>query len=298
MKEVAARQRVATQMGNQGTSMGGFREAVEVIRSGAIGDIREVHVWTDRPGNYWRQGHRAFPDRQDVPATLNWDLWLGPAPRREYNASIHPFAWRGYWDFGTGALGDMGCHTMNLAYMSLRLGAPASVRCEVDGEINNVSPPNGCRVTYDFVARGDLPAVRMYWYEVRRPPRELFHGENVTGGGSLFIGSRGTLLSASDYGDRYALLPRKNFQGFKRPEPSLPRSPGHHAEWIRACKGGPPAMSNFVDYAGPLTETVLLGNVAMRMGRTIVWDPVALRAAGLPGAQQYIHREYRKGWTL
>lgn len=298
MKLVAAENRVATQMGNQGTSMDGFREAVEVIRSGAIGDVREVHVWTDRPGRYWRQGHTEFPAAQALPKTINWDAWLGGAPRRDYNATIHPFAWRGYWDFGTGALGDMGCHIMNLAFMSLRLGAPASVRAEVDQPINNVSPPNGCRVTYDFVARDNLPAVRLYWYEVRRPPQELFQGETMGGGGSLFIGSRGTLFSNSDYGQVYTLLPRKNFRDFKPPQRTLPRSPGHHAEWIRACKGGPPAMSNFVDYSGPLTEMVLLGNVAMRVGRTVVWDPVALRAAGLPAVQPFIRREYRKGWTL
>lgn len=299
MREVAAKQKVATQMGNHGTSYNGLREAVEIVRAGAIGDVREVHVWTDRPGTFWRQGHANRPkDRPEVPKTLSWDVWLGPAPERPYHSAYHPFAWRGWWDFGTGALGDMGCHIMNMPFLALRLGAPSSVMAEVDGQVNDESPPNGLIVTYEFPARGKLPAVRMKWYEVRRPPNELFHGRPLRSGGSLMVGSRGTLYSQSDYGDNYLLLPEKNFRDFKRPEPTLPRSPGHHAEWIRACKGGTPAMSNFVDHAGPLTEMVLLGNVAIRVGKRVVWDSERLRATDLAAADRYIHREYRKGWSL
>jgi len=298
MAEVAAKQKVATQMGNQGTSSSSTRECTEVIRSGAIGDIREVHVWTDRPGMYWRQGHSERPKTEDVPKTLDWDLWLGTAPQRPYNRGYCPFAWRGWWDFGTGALGDMGCHTMNQAFMALRLGPPSSVQAVTDMPVNNESPPNGLRVTYEFPARDKRPAVRMIWYESSRPAADLFHGEQITSGGSLFIGAKGKLYSRGDYGGNYVLLPRADFPNYRPPEPTLPRSPGHHAEWIRACKGGTPAMSNFTDYSGPLTEIVLLGNVAIRVGKRVVWNSEKLQAVDLPAANPYIHREYRKGWEL
>jgi len=297
MRDVAAKNKVATQMGNMGISYDSFREGVEVIRSGAIGDVREVHVWTNRP--IWPQGLTAAAARQEVPKTLAWDLWLGPAPERAYNADYVPFKWRGWWDFGTGALGDMACHTMNLAYRGLELGAPTSVIAETDQPVNNQSPPNGLMVTYEFPARGKKPPVRMKWYERRRPPVELLQGQKPSDSGCLLIGSRGTLYSPSDYGGSYRLLPVKNFEGFKPPEPTMPRvNRAHHAEWIAACKGGAPAMSNFVDYACILTETVLLGNVAIRAGKRIDWDSANLRARDLPAANQYIHREYRKGWTL
>jgi predicted dehydrogenase len=299
MRDIAVKAKVATQMGNQGTSLDGFRTGVEVVRSGAIGDVREVHVWTDRPGNYWPQGMNAFPKEEQVPRGLHWDLWLGTAPVRAYNRAFHPSAWRGYWDFGTGALGDMGCHTINLPFMALRLGAPSAVAVETDQPINNVSPPNGCRVAYEFPARNQLPACRLYWYEVRRPSRDLFRGQNPTSSGCLLIGSKGTLFSPSATGDVYRLLPEADFKGYQPPKPTLPRVGGlHHQEWIRACKGGPPAMSSFVDYSGSFTEMVLLGNVAMRVGKRIVWDADKLRCTGTPGADPYIRRTYRKGWTI
>ncbi len=298
MREVAAKHKVATQMGNGGTASSGLREGVEVLQSGAIGDIREVHIWTNRPGKFWRQGHTSFPKGQEVPKHIHWDLWLGGAPERPYHSDLHPFRWRGWWDFGTGALGDMGCHTMNLAFWALRLGEPAAISAETDQPVNNVSPPNGCKVTYEFGARGNLPPCRVYWYEVRQPPAELLQGEKPRSSGSLFIGSKGTLYSPSDNGASYTLLPRAAYESYKPPQPTIPRSPGHHAEWIRACKGGPPAKSNFVDHAGPLTEFVLLGNVAMRVGKRIVWDAARLRCPDCPAADQFIRREYRKGWTL
>jgi predicted dehydrogenase len=299
LAETARQRRVATQMGNQGTSANGTREAAEILRSGAIGDVREVHAWTDRPGTYWRQGHTQRPkERPPVPPTLDWDKWLGPAPERPYSPAYVPFAWRGWWDFGTGALGDMGCHILNLTWMALRPGAPSSVVAEVDQPINNESPPNGALVTYEFPARDSRPAFTLKWYEVRRPPMELFEGQRLTGGGSLFIGTKGKLYSNDDYGARYILLPRDQFESYRRPDPSLPRSPGHHAEWVRACKGGPAAMSNFPDYSGPLTEMVLLGNVAMKAGRRIVWDSAKLQCVDNADATRYLRREYRKGWEI
>jgi predicted dehydrogenase len=307
LRELAAKHKVATQMGNQGTSNSGFRYGVELIRSGAIGDVTEVHVWTNRP--IWPQGNAALEVRmkgsRDVPKTLNWDLWLGPAADRPYNAAYAPFAWRGWWDFGTGALGDMGCHTMNLPYMGLRLGAPTSITADVEGKVHAETAPVGCTITYEFPSRAAaktpappsaaMPACRLFWYERRRPPMDLLQGVQVGGSGCLIVGSRGKIYTASDYGDGIRLLPQADVRAYPLPSPSLPRSPGHHAEWIRACKGGVPAMSNF-DYAGPLTEMVLLGNVAIRVGRRITWDSAKLQAIDLPAAAQYIRPGYRKGW--
>jgi len=167
---------------------------------------------------------------------------------------------------------------------------------ETDQAVNNESPPNGLMVTYEFPARGNRPAVRLKWYEVRRPPMNLFDGEQIRPSGALFIGNKGKLYSTSDYGDGHILLPRNDFRDYRPPQPTIPRSPGHHAEWLRACKGGVPATGNFVDYSGPLTETVLLGNVAIRVGKRVVWDAEKLQAIDLPAAAQYIRRPYRKGW--
>jgi predicted dehydrogenase len=216
-----------------------------------------------------------------------------------------PFNWRGWWDFGTGALGDMGCHTMNLPYMALRLGAPSTVSADVQGQVNPETGPEGCTITYEFPARpadkiltpqsAAMPACRLFWYERRRPPMNLLQGIQPGGSGCLIIGTRGRLYTASDYGDNLRLLPQGEVREYRLPSPSMPRSPGHHAEWIRACKGGVPAMSNF-DYAGRLTEMVLLGNVAIRVGQRITWDSEKLQAIDLPAAAQYIRRTYRKGW--
>jgi predicted dehydrogenase len=297
LKLLASRHKVSTSMGNHGTAAAGIRTGAEIIRSGAIGDVREVHVWTNRPGTFWRQGQDSRPNqRPEVPATLAWDLWLGPAPERPYHSDYAPFAWRGWWDFGTGGLGDMGCHTMNLAFMALQLGPPSSIVAETDRAVNNESPPNGLMVTYEFPARGNRRALTLKWYEVRRPAANLFDGEEVRSSGSLFIGSRGKLYSPDDYGSTYILLPRADFRNYRLPQPTIPRSPGHHAEWIRACKGGEPAMANFVDYAGPLTEIVLLGNVAIRTGRRLAWDSERLQATDLPAAAPFIRRAYRRGW--
>jgi len=297
MRIETAKHKVATQMGNMGTANSTFRTGVEIIRAGVIGDVREVHVWTNRP--IWPQNINRPKNSNEVPKNLSWDLWLGTAPTRPYVRDVyHPFAWRGWWDFGTGALGDMACHTMNLPFMALRLNAPNSVQADVAQAVNQETAPMGCTVTYEFPARDKMPACRLLWYERRLPPNNLFQGQKPSGSGCLMIGSKGTLYSPHDYGGAYRLLPEKNFTDFKPPQPTLPRSPGHHQEWINACKGGAPAMSNFVDYASKLTETVLLGNVAIRVGKRVVWDADKLRAVDLAQADQYIRREYRKGWTL
>jgi predicted dehydrogenase len=301
MKETAAKHKVVTQMGNMGTARNGFRTNVEIIRSGALGPVREVHVWTNRP--IWPQGMQGRPKREkppQIPKTLNWDLWLGPAPQRPYDPDYLPFAWRGWWDFGTGALGDMGCHTMNLPYMALRLGFPTSVLADTATPVNNESPPVGCTVTYDFPARDKMPSVRLFWYERRFPQDKLLQGEKRRPSGCLIVGEKGTLYSVSDYGEDHVLLPRDNFKGYKPPNPTLPRAPdqNHRREWADACKGGKQTpMSNF-DYAASLTEVVLLGNVAIRAGKKVVWNHEKMEAVGLKSANQYIRREYRKGWTL
>jgi predicted dehydrogenase len=308
LKLLASKHKVATSMGNMGTASDGIRTAAEIIRSGAIGDVREVHVWTNRP--IWPQGIDRPKTRPEIPKTLAWDLWLGPAPERPYHNAYVPFAWRGWWDFGTGALGDMACHTMNMAFMALRLVAPTAVSAEVVGGVNaETAPARGVTVTYEIPARHGLPALRLFWYEspyqpgipaakrvYRRPPAAVLEGiTNVSESGCMLVGSKGKMYSGSDYGSSYTLLPRAAFQDYRPPQPTIPRSPGHHAEWIRACKGGAPAMTNFVDYSSLLTEIVLLGNVAMRVGERITWNSEKLQA-NVAAAAQYIRPPYRKGW--
>jgi predicted dehydrogenase len=308
LRETARKQKVATQMGNQGTATNGLRQGVEMIRSGVIGAVREVHVWTNRP--IWPQAPKIITrpaDVQPAPANVHWDLWLGPAPERPYHQdSYHPFKWRGWWDFGTGALGDMGCHTANLPYMALNLGYPTSVVAE-NGELNPETYPGWAIVHYEFPARGDMPPVRLTWYEGHRdgqrvlPPAELTKGQKIPGSGSLMVGEKGILYSPDDYGEKYKLLPGEKFADYQPPEPILPRNgkgdEGMKIEWLAACKGGPSPMSNF-DYAGMLTETILLGNVAIRAGKKIEWDGPNMRVTNDPDAEHFLRTEYRKGWTL
>jgi predicted dehydrogenase len=303
MRETANKYKVATQMGNQGTAGGNLRQSVEIIQSGAIGDVKEVHIWTNRP--VWPQSPdiKARPEKaMPVPENINWDVWLGPAPERPYHSVYLHFKWRGWWDFGTGALGDMACHTANLPYMALKLGAPTTISAESE-EPNPETCPAWAKVTYEFPARGEMPPVKVVWYEGKKdgqkvlPPLDLLQGEKCSDSASLIVGSKGSMYSPDDYGGRSVWLPKDQFKDYKPPAPTLPRSPGHHAEWILACKGGPKALSN-VDYAGPFTEFVLLGNVAIRTQKKLEWDAEALRAKNCPEADQYIKREYRKGWTL
>jgi predicted dehydrogenase len=312
LREAARKYGVCTQMGNQGTAENGLREAVEVIRAGAIGPVHEVHVWTNRPMKYWQQAPTLTkrPPDAEVPKHVHWDEWLGPAPYRHYAKGYHPFAWRGFWDFGTGALGDMACHTANMAFMALKLGHPSSVVAE-NGEINPETYPAWATITFQFPARGDMPPVKLVWYEGKKtpdspqnlPPAELFKGEKPVSSGSLLVGEKGTLYSPDDYGARYFLLPKKEFEGYKKPERALPRNGrgdrGQKEEWARAIKEGKPqiALSNF-DYAALLTETILLGNVAMRAGKKLEWDGPNLKFTNAPDANKLLRTEYRSGWAL
>jgi len=298
---------VVTQMGNQGTALDGLREAVEVVQSGAIGPVREVHVWTNRP--VWPQGIPRPTDTPPIPAHIGqngWDLWLGTAPCRPYHPAYHPFKWRGWWDFGTGALGDMACHTANMAFMALKLGYPTSVEAEVADDMNDETYPSWSIVHYEFPARCQMPPVKWTWYDGgKNMPQKAIdaiksytHGHDISGSGSLLVGDNGTLYSPNDYGAEYKLLPEKEFEGYQPPTPWLPRVDGKHAEeWLRSCKGMGTTMSCF-DYAGPLTETVVLGCVAIRAGKKIHWDGPNMRITNDRKANDYLRRDYRSGWSL
>jgi predicted dehydrogenase len=303
MRKVAAETGVMTQMGQQGHAFEGSRQAVEVIRSGAIGDVHEIHVWTDRPGDWWPQGLEAPAENVAIPPTLDWELWLGPARWHNYSPRYVPFKWRGFFDFGTGPIGDMGVHNLDTAYWALDLGLPTSAEVKASGQGTKVSPPPWDIIELRFAARGARPAVKLAFYDGKKtPPAELFQGEPITDNGSLVIGSKGTLFTRTWHGgenknDMYVLLPRKQFEGFIPPAPSLPRTPEHHLEWIQACKGGPKTQSDFA-YASVLTEALLVGLLAQRTGRRIEWDAKNMKARGLPGADEFIHPKFRTGWDL
>jgi predicted dehydrogenase len=316
MRETARKMKVCTQMGNQGTASNGLRRAVELIRGGVIGPVREVHVWTNRP--IWPQAPRVTsrPKPDPVPDYVHWDAWIGPAPMRPYSnekqyngrGPYHPFNWRGRWDFGTGALGDMACHTANMPFMALKLAYPTSVKAE-NGAINPETYPGWARVTFQFPARGDMVPVKLVWYEGKDkgkrvlPPQELIGDRKFSDSGCLLVGDQGTLFSPNDYGERYEFLKRTGGKEEKDIPESLPRNgrgdPGMKEEWARAIKENKPsiAMSNF-DYAAMLAETILLGNVAMRAGRELKWDGPNLKFTNYPEANKFLHYEYRKGWKL
>ena len=296
MREVAAKTRVVTQMGNQGHSYDSTRRIVELVQGGVLGDVREVHVWTDRP--IWPQGIERPKVSSAAPDHLHWDLWLGPAPERPYHADYAPFKWRGWWDFGTGAPGDMGCHNCDAAYWALKLDAPLTVEAESSG-VKAETAPKWSIVRSTFPARGKMPPVTLTWYDGgKMPGRDLVDGAELPKNGTIIIGSKGKIAFRDWNPNGFRLLPEETFKGFNGPEPTIQRAPdGPYREWIEACKGGPKCLSNF-DYAGRLTEFVLLGNVALRAGKKIEWDAKKLRARNCPEADQYIRREYRKGWTL
>jgi predicted dehydrogenase len=297
MRELAKEKKLATQMGNQGTANGALREAVEIVKAGLIGDVKEAHVWTNRP--IWPQGTGRPTDMPEVPAHIHWDLFLGPAPYRPYHSKYHPFAWRGWLDFGTGALGDMACHTMNMPVMALDLFDPIAVTAESSGVVENETYPKWSVIEYEFPERGSMPPVKLTWYDGgKTPPAELLLGKaQMSSRGALLVGEKATIYSDDDYCGGYKILSKDPSFELQKPEPSLPRSPGHFKEFAIACAGGEPAMSNF-DYAARLTETVLLGNLAMRAGQRVEWDAKNLKVTNVADANQFVKREYREGWTL
>jgi predicted dehydrogenase len=287
--EAAKKHGVATQLGTQIHAGDNYRRVVEIIQSGAIGDVTEVHVWV---GKGWGGGERPEVG-EDPPPNLSWDLWLGPAPYRPFSPGrYHPAQWRRWWDFGQGTLGDMACHYMDLPFWALKLRHPTS--CEAEGpEVHPETCPLGLIVRYEFPEREGLAPVRFTWYDGTLIPREVA-GERVPGNGVMFVGSEGKMYA--DYGN-YRLFPTDKFADFKPPAQTIPPSIGHHAEWIKACKDGSPTTCNF-DYSGALTEAVLLGNVAYRVGQKLQWDAKELRAVNCPAADKYIRKEYRPGWEV
>jgi predicted dehydrogenase len=288
IERLAAEKKVATQMGTQIHASDNYRRVVEIIQSGAIGPVSEVHTWAWRD---WGGGTRPT-DRPPVPPNIHWNLWLGPAPERPYSPVYFPMSWRRWWDFGNGNLGDMACHHMDLPFWALGLKHPTAV--EADGPpVNPETCALGLKIHYEFRARGDQPAVKLTWYDGTSIPNTI-HGHHTGGGGNLFVGEKGMLWA--DYG-KYHLYPKEKFAGYTPPPPTIPRSIGHHAEWLLACKTGSPTTCNF-GYAGPLSEAVLLGAVAYRAGKRIEWDAENLRATNCPEAEEFLHSEYRKGWTL
>jgi predicted dehydrogenase len=308
--EAARAHKVATQMGNSGQASEDTRRLAEMIWDNAIGPVREVHIWTDRPSNglfneYWPQGVDRPKDSPPVPPTLDWDLWLGPAPLRPYHPAYLPFKWRGWWDFGTGALGDIGCHTFDPVFRALKLSHPTSVEAS-STRVNLETYPLASMVTYQFPARGEMPPMKLTWYDGGlRPtrPEELEEEHEMGANGHLFIGDKGKILTLRTQARRgYVLIPEARAKAYGDPPRKLPRSIGHHKEWISACKGGPAAGSNF-DWAGPLTEVVLLGNVALRQQmreelttKKLLWDGPKMRFTNSDEANKFLRREYRQGW--
>ena len=280
---------VATQLGTQIHAGDNYRRVVEIIRAGTIGDVTDVHVWV---GKGWGGGDRPEAG-QEPPPNLHWDLWLGPAPVRPFAAGrYHPAQWRRWWDFGNGTLGDMGCHYMDLPFWALDLRHPT--QCEAEGPpVHKETCPLGLVVRYAFPARDSRPPVKFTWYDGTMTPKEVA-GQKVPGSGVMFIGTGGMMFA--DYGS-YRLFPQEKFAGFTPPAPSIPKSTGHYAEWITACRDGTPTTCNF-DYSGALSEAVLLGTVAYRLGKKLEWDAKTLRATNCPEADALVRKQYRAGWEV
>jgi predicted dehydrogenase len=338
LRDLAQAKKLVTQMGNQGSADDGLRFGVECIQGGVVGDVHEVHIWTNRP--IWPQGYDRPAGTEPVPPTLDWDLWLGPAPERPYRSRIYqPFVWRGWQDYGTGALGDMACHTVNLAFRGLKLGYPTTVEATTTAPMNKEMYPLGSKIRFDFPARESMPAVTLYWYDggkpiqrtsnndpfhdgSNKPPRDITtdiegtFGE-VPGSGCLIVGDKGKIFSPDDYGVQsyIKLKDDPKFLFFKKHpaamaiKPTLPRNafntPGldmdarHHLEWLAAIKDNKPETCySRFDITANLTEIMLLGCVSLRCGKKIEWDGPSMTAKNAPEAAQYIKRTNRAGWSV
>ncbi len=307
IREAANQARVATQMGTQIHASDNYRRVVELVQSGAIGAVGEVHVWVGRAWGWHatQEDAQAAKDivfvqerptvEDPVPEGLDWDLWLGPAPARPFSEVYFPGPkWYRWWDFANGTMSDLGSHWIDLPFWALGLDYPRTIEASGPPPHPELAPAS-MQVTYEYGARGDLPATRLTWYQGHEKPQILKDGGIPEwNSGVLFVGEKGMLLA--DYG-RHTLLPEASYADFTPPEPSIPASLGHHAEWLHACKTGAPTTCNF-EYAGWLTEANHLGNVAYRAGKKLEWDPVALQATNAPEAAQFIRREYREPWKL
>jgi predicted dehydrogenase len=307
LAKAAREAKVATQMGNQGMAFEGNRLINEWIWDGAIGPVREVHVWSDRPTHqskkplWWAQGIDRPTDTPPIPKTLEWNLWLGPAPYRTYHPAYVPFAWRGWWDFGSGGLGDMGIHNLAPVFSALKLGAPKSVHA-CSTIVYEETLPLASVVHYEFPARGDMPPVKLHWYDggmVPARPDELEDSRELNReDGIIFVGDNGKILVEGWGGEQPRLIPDSKMQAYRQPPKTLPRSIGHHKEWMEACTGKGTTRSNF-EFAGPLTEAVLLGTISVRLGgKKLYWDPVNFKVTNSTEATELLHYQYREGWTL
>jgi predicted dehydrogenase len=286
--------KLVTQMGTQIHAGENYRRSVELVWSGAIGEVREVLVWCDKTVSSLSRDTERPTDMPPVPKNVHWDLWLGPAPARPFHSAYHPKNWRRWWDFGEGTLGDMACHYIDLVFWALKLHHPLTIEAE-GPPVHPELTPDWITARWQFPARGHLPPVKLTWFDGGKYPDLVTQGKVPNWkNGVLFIGSKGMLLA--DY-EKRMLLPEEKFAGFQAPLPTIPNSIGHHAEWIRACKTGAPTTCNFA-YGGALTETVLLGNVAYRTGHKLEWDSAALRVRNSAQAENYLSQEYRRGWSL
>jgi hypothetical protein len=319
LRNAANQFKVATQMGNQGTSSEAFRRAVELVQAGVLGEIREVHAWNTGGG----AGDRKLPEgTQPVPDSLQWDLWLGPAPDRPFHSEW--LRWHAWRDFGTGQLGNWAVHSMNLPFKALKLdelwsgsseGGPAPSLLRVEAEVSGHHPrtfPRHETIRFQFPARSGMPPVTVHWHNGagQAPNRDVLEGyigRKLDWGdagekkyrdhaGCILAGSKG-VLHATGHNMSFTLHPEEKWKGFEGPEKTMPRSPGHEREWIHACKGGPAAMSHF-NYGAALTEFVLLGNIATRLEGAIEFDPRAMKIPNRPEAEAFLQREYRPGWML
>ncbi len=318
LRDLAAKKKLATQMGNQGSAHDGLRRAVEIVQAGVIGQVHELHVWTNRP--IWPQGLDRPQGEDPVPDYLDWDVWLGPAPRRPFkNGVYHDFKWRGWYDFGTGALGDMACHMVNMPFRALKMGYPTAVECEETSALHSETFPKTSRIRFEFPQREGLVPLKFWWYDGNpddrstpplRPPPELIRDlvdmdEKNLRSGFLLVGDKGKLFSGNDYAaNSLLLLPGdKGFSAMEKHEAaravpqSIPRSPGHNEEWFRMMRDGTPAYSNFA-IASKLTEIILLGCVALRVGvgKNMKWDGNRMLSPNCPEAAQYLRRHNRDGW--
>lgn len=288
LAKAARETKLATQMGNTGQASDGARDLAEMLRAGAIGPVREVHVWTNRP--IWPQGIDRPAEEPAAPPELDWDLWLGPAPARPYHPIYHPFRWRGWWDFGTGALGDIACHRLHPVFKALDLAHPLSVEA-TSTKVNSETFPHASIIRYRFPARGEMPPLLLTWYDGGlKPPRpdELEPDRDLRDDGIIYVGDDGKIMDGR-------LIPEARMKDYTPPPKTLPRSIGHWPEWFEACKGGAAPGAHF-EFAGMLTEVVLLGNIALRTGKKLDWD--GEKVTNVLSANEYIRRDYREGWTL
>ncbi len=289
LTKLAAEKKIATQLGAQRHTLEGLRRGVEIVKAGTLGTITEVHSWMG--------GGRGMPDiptqKEEIPATLDWDLWLGPAEDRPYSKAYVPYNWRFWWDFGTGDAGNWGCHILDIPYWALGLKYPTKV--EASGPApDKQRTPKSLSARFEFPATHQRPAVVVHWHQgTPQAAKEL--GVKLDSFNNLFIGADGKLLCG--FGKQYMLLPEKKFAGFQLPASTIPKSPGFHNEWFQACQGGAPATCNF-DYSGPMAESVILANVAYRVQGGFEWDAATLTPKGNPAAQQYIREPFRKGWQI